>query len=248
MIKSDILTFVKQSSDFDIETLEKRLKPKYVGKSHDENYTLHAGYLNYSSEGFLGHDESLKDVLREHDALVQQSGSNYDFLANKLQALLDLSNKKSEKSWNENRLISFLKEVILRRKYSPYNPSTTKEIPFLRKGIYYYDLGMVSFGGQCCPFADDKNKICQKIHTSRFNGFITDRKIDARTANKIIACPISSPEIRAKVFKEVYTVEDLPPFAMVSSMHIHLIRYHHFFEGNKTSYRCDPRILTKAFV
>lgn len=264
-MNTDILEFVENSSSFDLDTLEKRLRPKNYTKTNEENIRLHEGYTNYSGDGFLGRKETLRDLLIEHDALVRVSGCNYDFLADSLNDLHNYSLEPYQKNPNRKGISKFLSRF---KKYrNPITePITYKDTDLLCEGVFYYNISVGSLGGQCCPFTDHKDVVCEEMYTGGYSGFITDRELDPKIVSIIATCSaieggdnldeqVSNTDRYVDPDHKLYELlntnsflSDMPRFAMVSDMHVHLIRHHHFFEGNDTPYRCDPRILIKAFT
>jgi hypothetical protein len=170
----------------------------------------------YSKSGFLDKTESLKDVAERDETTLKAKGLTYDIIAERLSGFIKRANQIN----NDNHI----KRIQNKDKRKDKQLRIPKNVPIIGGHLSNFNITIkepdnkylvqkIQWNGwQCCPFGPGEK----------------DEKNDG-----LLNCKECSD--KDFVIKNLTTDE----YVSFPSLIIHLIRDHHFFEGN-TEYRLDP--------
>jgi hypothetical protein len=175
----------------------------------------------WSIAGFLGQNESLNEVMDQDDRTLKQLGLTYEELATALEKLFEA------RSRDESEEVDKLLEARSRAESDGFTfdePPVDRDDPLGNPKTIGEDprfaVVLVHYmGSQDCPWSTDWTSPCDAGPTGAGHRWSS---VDWRISNLRTGQEMRGPGLA-----------------------VHLIRDHHFFEGQATRFRVDPRELAR---
>lgn len=220
--------------DFSLEELERRLRPELglnpsLKDSFKKEIEAHAGFADFSHQGFIGKNEKLLEIVHSDWQLLSELGVNHNEIADAL----------------ENLPAGLSKGYEYDEPYVCTPGGQSCPWGCRGPGTYGQNTGVIKKAGTDVilqtPFSL-RESVVFKL-TSEMWGELKEsngsdefrRKFDEKVDEEV--------EKRRKSLKPRTKFSDVPLTRLLP----HLIRDHYFFEGKWSPYRADPEFLCKAF-
>lgn len=254
----DFIEFVEKGVA--IEELEKRLRPaKYDNKQHEKDVREHAGYANFSREGFIGNDEKLLDTIYKDCKTLESYGVKHHEIAAALNRLISINSEEVKKIFESLNSLSYklLPKFVRKRLGMRDEIGDSHSCESILNDGYNYKLSsLFTFGEQNCPWGC--NSYGQNAGVIYHGPLTKDQKteimfaqmggIDAHedSINEAFAGVDDDFVLSVKRIKKARNARQEPYYAPITHLLPHLIEVHYFFEGTGSPYRADPTFLIKS--
>ena len=196
-----------------IEKLEKRLRPM------SRNSRQSNGWRDYSTEGFIGENESLLETIYSDWQLVEKYGTTHANIANALEKVVKRHLRMGEvKHLNEDYEQLGVGMLTAGTQSCPWGcatPGGTNAGYILKRGLSRDQINSI--------YAKEMESFYRIM--SAENPAFRDDEIE-------------------EDLKQAQTIEG--KYARLTTLLPHLIRDHYFFEGDESPYRASPEILIPA--
>jgi hypothetical protein len=210
---------------FSLEELERRLKPAlFSADDYKKDLIAHAGFGDFSQEGFIGYTENLLQTIYQDWQTVEKLGTSHKEIADALE--------------NPRRLAAGYEFE------EPTGVSGDQSCPWgcnkfgdhvgiiKKKGVEVLQVPLGVEAGITFRLAME---------------MMGELKKDAVAGQKEFVRRIDEEMVRIRKEKKPVKLKTKFLYAPLTGLLPHLICKHHFFEGRESPYRTDPEFLIRAF-